>query len=408
MRSAIVTILCAGCLASVSFVDAMGQKEVTPGYIITNSLDTIYGNIISTGNDICRFDDGEMVIERRPGEIYGFRFNEGKFFLTKTVAINGLDRTIFLEYLLNGIASVYYLRYQGVDYYYVEKDGLLHELTNEDIVRRDQGMVLTGKSNRFKGILISLLADCPEIIPEIETSTFSRKSMVEVTRKYHQYVCTEYECIVYEKEFNKVTASAGPIFQSGYSSYRLHEMPSNYGIEYLNRHSGSSQFNFGMGVRLRVDLGTKKRSTFFNISSLLVRENFYMEDVQDYVREDFLSILDSRPVVISNSVTFNIGPKEKRINPYIGVGYGVDIYKDKDIIYKYYHIDEAGLDLIYEEDPRFLSSVHSAILTGGVRIPAWQGSHFGAELSLRRKYGLSYGILIMSGWGGNLSLGYFF
>lgn len=408
MRRAILKLLVLFVFAGIHHVDATAQREGIPGYIITLSHDTIYGTINSYRIDQCRFDDGSQVTVKKPGEIHGFRLNDGNFYVTKTVTFHGSERTIFVEYLLNGIASVYHFRHLGYEYYFIEKDGVLHELTNETLDVIFNGIVRPLDSNRFRGILVSLLSDCPEIIPEIERVTLSRRSLISVSRKYHQIVCTEYECIEYEKEFKKVKVWFGPAVSSGFSSYRFSEFHPRNHMSYLNRYHGTSLFTHGGGVNIRIDPGSNKRNSFFGLTSFLARESYLFTDTITLVIHTTYSVFQTQPIVFSQSVTYNFGPLNGRLGQYIGGGYSIDKYFYRSGATLNQYIIRDGVESLYTaSSPQFIKAVHSFVLTGGLSIPTWNGSLLSADLSVRMKYGFS-NTYFMKGWGMALSIKYLF
>ena len=115
----------------------LGQKWL-PGYIITNEFDTINGyiNLQSNYNNsrFCEFRQGENSEQKsyNPDEIRGYRIENIKFYVARKIKINGEEKTVFLEYLVNGIVDLYYLTEIATDYYFIEKDGVLNQLSNEE------------------------------------------------------------------------------------------------------------------------------------------------------------------------------------------------------------------------------------------------------------------------------------
>ena len=88
-------------LFSISWLYA--QPDYRPGYIIANSNDTLYGKIAYRGDmrmrKICKFKtDGNEIVKYTPYDIVAYRFEEGKYFVSREVS----DKKVFLEYLLKG------------------------------------------------------------------------------------------------------------------------------------------------------------------------------------------------------------------------------------------------------------------------------------------------------------------
>lgn len=113
----------------ISIVNLVAQENFKPGYIITNSNDTIKGFISQLNKDAftkCSFKKNlnEKSIDYLPGEIFAYRFqNDGKYFITKETTLSSGNKTIFLEYLIKGKANIYFMR-DNVDHYFIETDNV--------------------------------------------------------------------------------------------------------------------------------------------------------------------------------------------------------------------------------------------------------------------------------------------
>lgn len=79
---------------------SFSQSLFKSGYIIDLKGDTIFGEIDYRGDKYmgykCRFVKDGVFQEYLAGEIYAFRFNDSKFFISKNVD----DKIYFLEYLI--------------------------------------------------------------------------------------------------------------------------------------------------------------------------------------------------------------------------------------------------------------------------------------------------------------------
>ncbi|NJK98952.1 MAG: hypothetical protein HC905_32185 [Bacteroidales bacterium] len=95
------------------------QNEWKPGYILNTQFDTIFGFIDdrdskSKANE-CFFRreiTGETAIYN-PSEIYGYRINNGQFFISRNINDPNYLKPIFLEYLVNGKVKVYHFTCDG-------------------------------------------------------------------------------------------------------------------------------------------------------------------------------------------------------------------------------------------------------------------------------------------------------
>jgi hypothetical protein len=201
----------------LSITISFAQKDLRSGYIISNNFDTIYG-LIDYRGDIyncsrCFFyknSDSRPELYY-PGSIYAYRFKDSRFYVSKAVKIESEVKTVFLEYLVNGITQLYYFRDNTGDHYYIEKGTELYELTNKvSEINLEKGQYLR-ESNFYKGILTIAYSDAENIIGSINASGFDRKSMIKLSEEYHNMVCKDRSCIIYEKKIKNFKFNTGPV-----------------------------------------------------------------------------------------------------------------------------------------------------------------------------------------------------
>lgn len=203
---------------------AKGQSDFRTGYYIDNSLDTIHGLIDYRGDlrnsKICVYksDINAQARSFEPGEIHAYRFGEGKFYISKGInSEQGLTQ-VFLEYLVNGLADLYYIRDEKGDHYFLEtEDGKMMELKNEESVLEEDGVKYVWKSNEHIAVLKSTFSDCMEIQPRLDHAQLTHKSLINLTSSYHDYVCDDGLCIVYQKPVPAVKFNLGPVLGFGSS-----------------------------------------------------------------------------------------------------------------------------------------------------------------------------------------------
>ncbi|MGL1887300.1 MAG: hypothetical protein OCD76_12375 [Reichenbachiella sp.] len=187
-----------------------GQNNFEEGFIVHHSGDTITGlvnakSLKSLGRQ-CEFKQGvdAKVNTYSPGEIWSYGILPNKFYQAKEVSIEGQEEVRFLEYLVNGVVDLYFLRNNDADKYFLEKEGVLYELSNNAKEVRitdedDQTKTFLKYDNQYKGGLNYLFYDTPEMKNAINSSEFDAKSLIKVTKKYHNYTCDDYACIDYSK-----------------------------------------------------------------------------------------------------------------------------------------------------------------------------------------------------------------
>lgn len=198
------------------FIALKAQTNFLPGYIITNEGDTLKG-LIDYRSDarnarICDFklNSDSPLQEFLPFSIQGYRFNDGKYYVSREVTLGGQKVSLFLEYLVNGIADLYFYG-DGTSYhYFMEKtDGKLFELTNEEKEINVDGKLYLKDSKLYIGALKYAFADAKQLYPLINTTKLDHQSLINITRKYHDQVCDDYSCIVYEKQLPAVQFKLG-------------------------------------------------------------------------------------------------------------------------------------------------------------------------------------------------------
>lgn len=184
---------------------SLAQNNYKEGYIINNENDTIYGLIDfrtdQMNNKQCRFklSQDEQSTTYYPGDILGYRFsNEGKYYISHEINIDGSPRKVFLEFMVQGIMNLYSYYDQQQYFFFENQDGSMEMITkNPD--RIENLKLIT--DTKYKGALIYLFKDHSSLQKDAESSDFSQKSMIDITKKYHNEVCTTgEECIVFENK----------------------------------------------------------------------------------------------------------------------------------------------------------------------------------------------------------------
>lgn len=200
------------------------SNKFQPGYIISNEMDTSYVEIENSGDAInCKRCVVMNSITGRsttylPGEIYGYRFIEGKYYISKSIVMDNNVQQVFLEYLINGIVDVFcYTQALESPRYFISKNGgELTELTQyEKSIYRD-GTTYKVVNKPYIGYLSNLFSDAPDLIQEVERTSLNRNSLVNISEKYHNTVCYDRECIIYKKKLTKSKFGIGPVL--GYQS----------------------------------------------------------------------------------------------------------------------------------------------------------------------------------------------
>jgi len=190
------------CVSSVLY----GQDNYKQGYIITNQNDTVTGwiNLRTNNNNQkqCEFKPDLKLATKiyLPNDIAGYRFiNEGKYYVSRDIHLNGNSQKVFLEFLVKGIMNLYYYEDDVVYYFFENQDGKMEVISQQPERIEDMRVV---KDTKYLGQIRYLFKDYQPIAQKIDNQfKFDQKSMMSVVKEYHNEVCTTGEsCIVFQNE----------------------------------------------------------------------------------------------------------------------------------------------------------------------------------------------------------------
>ena len=252
-------------LTAVSATVAMAQINPQPGYVITNTGDTIRGTIDFRTNERlsrqCEFWANGESKTYKPGEIEGFRFdNNGKYFVSRRLNITGTAELYFAEFMVQGKMNLYCVPNNGDEYFFFEReDGEIAQLTNRELA--DASLSYHNAMQRAKdnmkekreqyGKVKLLLQQSRQAVEDMEEEKMSRKKLVKVVRDYHNDVCTDgSKCMVYEykEESDKVKSALKLI--AGYASYTKQISQNQL---YSNHNNTGQTFEFGLGAEVELE-----------------------------------------------------------------------------------------------------------------------------------------------------------
>lgn len=177
-------------------MNVLAQVNPKDGYIITNDNDTIKG-IIDYRSDIhnseaCSFKAvGSSIFQNyQPGQIKGYRLmDNGVYYVTKTFPVDGVNKTFFAEYLIEGGVSLYHHGENLKDYYYlVGEDGKVAELKGmKHIYDTPEEKKEVLKQNMIG--VVALLKKSPEAVSEMNRSAFNGSDLSGIVRDYDMKYC---------------------------------------------------------------------------------------------------------------------------------------------------------------------------------------------------------------------------
>jgi hypothetical protein len=189
-----------GLLTLTSILNA--QTDFRPGYVIDHSGDTLFGEIDYRGDllmsSICRFKSADNQInEYSPGDITAFRFIDSKYYVSREIDL----KKVFLEYLIKGQVNIYYMRDEKGDHYFIDKDSLtLSEIPYEEGIKYIDKKPFHYETTKHIGFLNYYMQDAQGFQSRIEKIKKPKHdNLIKLAEDYHNSVCKDEKCIVYEK-----------------------------------------------------------------------------------------------------------------------------------------------------------------------------------------------------------------
>ena len=223
------------------------QSDFKKGYIITNNNDTVFG-LIDFKSQIkstlqCKFKktDNDATISYTPNNIKGYRILDGKYYVSRNIKIDTTHINLFIEFLVNGIANLYYYKDERGEHFLIEKkQGEFAELNEIKKIVTYKGDNYESTNKKFIGRLKYEFQEAPDLFPEIDNSEFTKKSMIKVVVDYHQKVCKDGKCIVFEKKMKKIMLNFGILAGLNYNKLII---PKGILITDRDSYLANSKFN---------------------------------------------------------------------------------------------------------------------------------------------------------------------
>jgi hypothetical protein len=290
-------------LLSLAVVQISAQTDFKPGYIIENSGDTIFGEIDYRGDllmtNTCKFKTSDNLIsEYQPKDIFGYRFIDGKYFISKEFK----GQNLFLEYLIKGKVNIYYYRDNDGDHYLVDRDTLgLSELAYSQKIKYKDDVPYFVESKRYIGILQYYMQDAPKLNTRIlNLNEPTRDNLVKLAKDYHNSVCDGEKCIIYEQKKHKVIVN----------------MELLGGITYINKYLTGSD---DLGNIYAENKNYFQSGLLFHFSMPRINEKIYLKTGLIYSLLEDANKNKYNYIKIPIHLEY-IAPKSYRIRPVISIG----------------------------------------------------------------------------------------
>ena len=298
---------------------SFAQENFKQGYIIKNNYDTLYG-LLNLNSDyqngyICTFKQAKdsNPQEFDPSQIRSYRFIDGKYYISKTIIVNSQKKEVFLEYLVNGYAKLFYFKDLFENYYFIQKDSsaFVPLVDKEVLTLNNFGESKTSYNKNFKEVLKIQFSDDRKIYPQIDKLKFDNNSLIKLSKQYHKDKCHNKDYIIYIEQI-KSTWWLSP--QVGYS----------YNVLRLKTSQDKAVQNTAViGLQARkMPHGTISRwNSYCGIyfSKVNVKGDFSNTVVGDSYRRNFNISINSMVINIPLGFEYNILQKKISAGCYFGI-----------------------------------------------------------------------------------------
>jgi hypothetical protein len=314
--SRLLLIILVASIATVGF----SQTDFRKGYIITNSLDTLFGLVDyregAKAYRSCDFKEGkgQDIITYSPAEIIGYGFINNKFFESgEILAVNRILKSVFLEVIVKGEVSLY--RYEGT--YYVEKkdDEILQPLYNKQTVEFVDGRRVLKSSNRHISTLNIMLFDCIEMRPRLQRVKLMERDLANLIEEYNR--CKGSPVIVYKARKPWVKSTFGVVGGVQASSLEFNTEASGHDHLVGSFHGSKSPV---AGLSVTVSSPRLSERLAFHGDLIYLSSRYYHFSLFENnlsIKRNYVTIeIEQLKVPISARYTF----PERKFTPYFDLG----------------------------------------------------------------------------------------
>jgi len=257
------------------------QRDFRKGFIITNRQDTVFGWIDYRGDArnarMCSFRETEsgQITNYAPADIEAYRFIDSKYYISRDIGSADAPKQVFLEYLVDGLAKLFYYREKANDQYFIEKDGEFHELKVDEEKVLVDGRQMVRTRNTYIGLLKSTL-NIMEMNDEIENSKLVHSSLMNIAINYHHHTCPEgSECIVYEKRKPLLALRVAPVVGVDFSTLTFMNYEVVFREHILKKQKFEPSYNFTVGVNLNFSMPRINEKFFVQMQALYSKYYFF-------------------------------------------------------------------------------------------------------------------------------------
>ena len=311
-------------LILISPFTAFSQSNFQSGYYISLDNDTIQGLLHNRGeignfrSCIFKKDEHSKSLKFSAKEIQAYRFLNDKYYVSKTIKTSKGKETVFVEFLVNGISNLYFFRDPENFLYLIEdEEGNLIELYNEEEIVYVEGKGEVSKNTyRHIRMLKMAFSDCMEIQPQVDNARLTHKSLINLTKNYHSFVCDDQECIVYEKMLPPFKIQFAPVI--GYTASNL-----QFDNDFYSNFTYDPNSNFMLGLQMNAILSRINEKIAIQLD-LLYHKNNYYGTYNDY----YELYIDNN--MLETSLMLKYMFPTGKVKPSLGIGFGYNFILDSD------------------------------------------------------------------------------
>ncbi|MCV9388059.1 hypothetical protein [Reichenbachiella ulvae] len=280
--------------------------------------------------------------EFSPKDIKAYRYTDSKYYISEHIETADGSKQIFIEYLIDGIVDIYYYFDDTGGHYLIDSDGKLLPLEiKEREVYKDYNTYIM-ESKEYVGLLKYSFSQSPTLMRKAETARLDHKSLISLSYQYHQEVCADQSCVIYEKQMPSVLVNFGPLIGSQMVWLKSGENAYPNDRRYLNGNFYTSTPSAIIGIFARINLPNvdervhlQYEASYQNWSATALNSRYsdiYNSDIRNEVTFD--------NQLFSNSIMLRFHFPSSRLRPVIALGGFVDyiisndFYRDRSV-YQY-------------------------------------------------------------------------
>lgn len=385
-----------------SATSLFAQFDFRPGYVVTSENDTLHGLIDYKGNKAnarkCVFKMNAESEKREftPEQLNAYRFENSKYYISKSIEMGGEETTVFLEYLINGIVDLFYFRDRDGEHYWVDwGNGNLRELRNDEREVYINDTKYRKESKEYIGILKHVFSNSPSVVEETNSVRLDHQSLIDIARTYHDEVCTGESCIVYEKKMPLVKFKFGLALRANAMALtRSGSLPVEY--DYLNNSNFNNPFTPSLGFFLKMNIPALNERLFFQYMALVGKIDMHTVNVRT---EKLYSMTHRNEIWLTQTAFYNSGtiryefPKGL-VTPVVQLGGFVNSFNNVD----YTHNMEVRYSWgdVYEEsvghESPFSKFDYGVQVGVGLKGKLFKNRDLTADLNYQHGFGYLYGL----------------